>query len=1760
MADDFSIDIGVDLDSPKAFSELQNKIKSLEDQKSKLLEIDRQLTAEYDKQVDLFIKLNDEVDSLKRKARTFSGKPPKSFTKTFEAKKKSLATEEKKLDSMAAAGEVSSDEIKKIDKQLSVFKLALTGFVKTTGIANKELKTVVEGLKEVSEVLGELPAIFLSLREDVNKKDVLAEIQAIRNPKPEPRDQTLSGFVKDRFKDRARIKRSEIRDSKELESALEDNTKAYKNVNKALRENAKKLKIAKSFTTPEKQNKLTKAEREENLVQIKLLSEKRKELLAQRRKTQIQKSVLSIKKQELRLQIADTKTSKRAKTLEIAAAKTRRDILILLGKLKRSLKATVGAASKSKLFGSGGSDRGSGRGSNRSSGGGGRDEKNDYTGGLLTVGQVGQIRVVRDVSFALRDAGRQFLTFSNTIKGVFAPAIQEGAEFEQSVANVAAVISDISLAGDGAEGRIKKLSQAFVDLATTTEFTAVEIAEASRQLALAGFSDTEIRQSLTAIVDLASATNTELEKTALIAARISRAFDISADNIGNLSDTLATVVSNSNSTLDSIGESFKLGSPIAAAYGQSVEDIAVIFGVLADAGIQGSRAGTAVNRLFGELVEKRSKLEPFLESAGLTFDDIDLNKNSFLDVLAVFEQLINSSQLLKEDLFQIFDQRSARAFVSLLNSGTEATDDLKQELENAAGAAAKIRESRIDTLVGDYKILTSSVSSLYITFSELVAPAISEFVMLLTNSVRVVKQFVEENGELVRSIFEFVGLLAVASAAFGGFLAILGSIALIASVPVAILGAVQIIGAFVALAPAAIAFLGSLVVTIIALKGLLTGLEAAFDVFSKGRDDLSEYTAANLEVKTLLDETAISLEKVSERTRDLGERLDLLRNITNLNVLELERLKGLTDGEDLFGVNPTDVTLLDQLQKDLRELVNTKEELSRKSKDLLSEGIKNIALGSADVEVERQQRKDAGTLDEGIFSPIGNFLKTTGIAIGGLGRDQVNSLVRENALQSQADSIEEQRDKLQKQIDEINKRNEVFSSGNLIKEIFKVQNEITRIENEIARLSVKEKELLKKDPVRTRGLRADIKNQINVLRAEKSGVTEFYKNLEEIQKNATNEQIEALDSLDTLQDSDRVFEILSDISQKEKERAETAKKFIEARTDFDKTLSSLKVANLTTQEKGLDKLDTQFAKNISNSEILVQRTKDKIAEIQDDILKTQKIRDEAETLTDPEERQQKIESSTKTLEGLRKTLVDYQGQSVVLGGREVQLGGKLAELLAEIALLRSLEGKQRRELLEEEQESRLKTIRQLQLRRAEEKDAIIDTIRLVRELERAEAKRQLKSIFGTADINDLINRDADSGLISNFRTLQQALNDDLDQEIKKRLKISDILKESKDLLESINQEEETRVETATRKAEEEANLAQEKRTSLIDDIKSRLTADTLSKQAGDGALLKDSEIIKLEAELKRLKALDAKIEARRKRKKKEAKDAQADLELEFNQDEALKAAEQAQDAATIARINREKKEKAGIAEIEKVFQGQLQVIAQKTADLKRRLAQEEIKERKELEDKFLNQAQKTAKTRRAAAKSSNKLSEERAKLEKAIADKLTDQVKSLRDAKDLLMFIARIQRGAEARAEREALQALSRKRKLQSLENERIDIVNQGGNTTRIDNEIARIQIKLAVKQGAAAESFEKVGASAAALEKALNRLNGSVNTDKPNFRVPKPNINAPAIPAAPNVNAQGGKKITFNNAKFEFNIDGAGNPTDVANAVSDYFKNNFNV
>lgn len=175
-------------------------------------------------------------------------------------------------------------------------------------------------------------------------------------------------------------------------------------------------------------------------------------------------------------------------------------------------------------------------------------------------------------------------------------AINTFATFDDQMRMVAAVTGEV---GDG----FKSLNDQARELGRSTSYTAREVAGAMTELARMGFSSAEIKSAVPDVMNLARATGTDLSEAALIAANNMRVFGLDASKMTDVADIMTVTANRSAQTLSDLGESLKMAAPQAARFKETLIDTAASLGVLANMGIRGSMAGTALSRSFTQMVK-----------------------------------------------------------------------------------------------------------------------------------------------------------------------------------------------------------------------------------------------------------------------------------------------------------------------------------------------------------------------------------------------------------------------------------------------------------------------------------------------------------------------------------------------------------------------------------------------------------------------------------------------------------------------------------------------------------------------------------------------------------------------------------------------------------------------------------------------------------------------------------------------------------------------------------------------------------------------------------------------------------------------------------------------------------------------------------------------------------------------------------------------------------------------------------------------------
>jgi phage-related minor tail protein len=202
--------------------------------------------------------------------------------------------------------------------------------------------------------------------------------------------------------------------------------------------------------------------------------------------------------------------------------------------------------------------------------------------------------------------------------GVGAAAVKTGNDFEAQMSRVKAIAGASS-------SEIKKLDDLALQLGASTSFSASEVAQGMENLASAGFTVEEIISAMPGMLDLAASSGADLATASDIAASSIRGFGLDAEDAAHVADVFAEAAARTNAQTEDMGEAMKYIAPVANAMGQNIEEVAAAVGIMSDAGIKGSQAGTSLRGALSRLAKPTEKMYEKMDELGLSFYDASGN-------------------------------------------------------------------------------------------------------------------------------------------------------------------------------------------------------------------------------------------------------------------------------------------------------------------------------------------------------------------------------------------------------------------------------------------------------------------------------------------------------------------------------------------------------------------------------------------------------------------------------------------------------------------------------------------------------------------------------------------------------------------------------------------------------------------------------------------------------------------------------------------------------------------------------------------------------------------------------------------------------------------------------------------------------------------------------------------------------------------------------------------------------------------------------
>lgn len=350
------------------------------------------------------------------------------------------------------------------------------------------------------------------------------------------------------------------------------------------------------------------------------------------------------------------------------------------------------------------------------------------------------------------------------IGDAYVTCITNAADFEETMSTVEA------LSGASA-GEMSALSEEAKRLGATTKFTATEAAEAMTYMGMAGWGASDMLAGMDGVLSLAAASGEDLARTSDIVTDNLTAFGLSASDTARFSDVLAAAATNSNTNVSIMGETFKQSASIAGALGYSVEDVAVAVGLMANSGVKGSIAGTALKNTFNGLLEGATLTsEAFgeYEFSALNADGTMKSFSSTIDELRYyFDQMTEAERV--NNAMAIAGKRSYNGLLAILNATDEDYASLTASINNCSGAAKNMAQIKMDNMNGQLTLLKSAWDAVTISIGEQFTPALTDLFGVGTDVLGWVNDMIQANPGLVSGITAFIGVIGLATAGVTAF-------------------------------------------------------------------------------------------------------------------------------------------------------------------------------------------------------------------------------------------------------------------------------------------------------------------------------------------------------------------------------------------------------------------------------------------------------------------------------------------------------------------------------------------------------------------------------------------------------------------------------------------------------------------------------------------------------------------------------------------------------------------------------------------------------------------------------------------------------------------------------------------------------------------------------------------------------------------------------------------------------------------------------
>lgn len=444
--------------------------------------------------------------------------------------------------------------------------------------------------------------------------------------------------------------------------------------------------------------------------------------------------------------------------------------------------------------------------------------------------------------------------------GIAATSIKVGNEFQAQMSRVQAIAGATG-------GELDKMKRQAIELGAKTAFSAKEAAQGMENLASAGFQVNEIMDAMPGVLDLAAVSGGDVAASSEAMASSLRAFGLEAGQAGHVADVFARAAADTNAETVDMAEAMKYVAPVAHSMGLSLEETAASIGIMADAGIKGSQAGTTLRGALSRIAKPTKAMVKSMDQLGVSFYDAN---GKMIPLREQIAQLKTATAGLTQEernrhLVTLYGQNSLSGMLALLDAGPEKLDKMTNALINSDGAAREMAETMQDNLASKIEQMGGAFESAAIVIQQILEPALTKVV-----------------GGITKLIEAFLNMSPVGQkmvVIFAGMVAALGPLLLIAGTVITTMVKLRIAMQF--LGPAFMGTMGTIALVVAAFYALVAVFMIAYTKSEKFRNFIDNLAPAikkglGIAVEWAAEKLKVLwewLQKATEKVKEFGSAI-----------------------------------------------------------------------------------------------------------------------------------------------------------------------------------------------------------------------------------------------------------------------------------------------------------------------------------------------------------------------------------------------------------------------------------------------------------------------------------------------------------------------------------------------------------------------------------------------------------------------------------------------------------------------------------------------------------------------------------------------------------------------------------------------------------------------------------------------------------------------------------------------------------------------